>query len=439
MKISIHGIGYVGLVTGACLSDIGHEVVCFDIDKDKIRQIINGKIPFFEPGLEELILNNLGSGRLDFTDNIDSAIKHSEVQIIAVGTPASEDGSTDLSNVLRSVKEISGRTRKDLVVVIKSTVPMGTSKLLRKEIDEIIESKDDKITIDLASNPEFLKEGDAINDFMKPDRIIIGASEKSVFSTLNSIYISFVKRSYRILEMDIKSAELTKYASNVMLASRVSLMNEFSQLADKYGGNIEVIREAVGMDKRIGKAFLYPGVGYGGSCFPKDIRSLEHSAKVANIETPIIQSIEKTNLLQRKYFANKIKSHINNDLNGKNITFWGFSFKPNTDDIRESPAIYIMKDIIQEGANINAYNPEVSESILDELAELNIRTDKDMYSILKNADALVVCTEWKSFWQPDFNKIKELMRSPILFDGRNIYDPKAVREFGFTYYSIGRD
>jgi len=223
------------------------------------------------------------------------------------------------------------------------------------------------------------------------------------------------------------------------LASRVSLMNEFSQLADKYGGNIEVIREAVGMDKRIGKAFLYPGVGYGGSCFPKDIRSLEHSAKVANIETPIIQSIEKTNLLQRKYFANKIKSHFNNDLNGKNITFWGFSFKPNTDDIRESPAIYIMKDIIQEGANINAYNPEVSESILDELAELNIRTDKDMYSILKNADALVVCTEWKSFWQPDFNKIKELMRSPILFDGRNIYDPKAVREFGFTYYSIGRD
>jgi len=439
MKISIHGTGYVGLVTGACLSDIGHEVVCFDIKKDKISELLNGDIPFFEPGLEELVSSNIGSGRLHFTDSIEKAIKHSDVQIIAVGTPAADDGSTDLSNVLTSVKEISKSAKKDLIIVIKSTVPVGTSALLRKEIDEIIVSKDEKLTLDLASNPEFLKEGDAINDFMKPDRIIIGASKKSVFNTLSSIYVSFVKRSYRILEMDIKSAELTKYASNIMLASRVSLMNEFSQLAGKYGANIEMIREAVGMDKRIGKAFLYPGIGYGGSCFPKDIRSAAYTAKIANIETPIIQSIEKTNLLQRKYFVNKITSHFNNDLNGKKIAFWGFSFKPNTDDIRESPAIYIIKDIIKKGANVNAYNPEVSDTILDELEKINLNINKDMYSILENSDALVVCTEWKSFWQPDFNKIKQLMRFPVLFDGRNIYDPELVKKHGFTYYSIGRD
>ncbi len=438
MKISIHGAGYVGLVSGACLSEIGHEVKCFDIDKETIKGLEMGEVPFYEPGLSEIISNNLKSKRLTFTDNIEEIILHSDIQIICVGTPSAKDGSTDLSQVLSSVRTICSKTKEDQIIVIKSTVPIGTSALLQTEIEKNTTLTDQNLTIELASNPEFLKEGDAINDFMKPDRIVIGANNRSTFDVLNSIYISFVKRSYRIIEMDIRSAELTKYASNVMLASRVSLMNEFSRIADEFQADIEVVREAVGMDKRIGNAFLYPGIGYGGSCFPKDVRSMAHSSRSAKIESPLIESIEETNELQRKFFITKIKDHFDGDLNGKKVGIWGFTFKPNTDDIRESPAIYIMQELSDLGAVITAYNPEVSKMARNRLKDLNIDILNNMYEAIRDTEAIIICAEWKSFWQPDFNKMKEIMKTPVIFDGRNIYDPETINRHGFQYYSIGR-
>jgi UDPglucose 6-dehydrogenase len=425
------GIGYVGLVTGTCLAESGNDVVCVDIDEKKVAMLKRGKIPIYEPGLEPLIKRNVKEKRLTFTTDVDKGVKSSTVICIAVGTPPKRDGSSDLSQVFAVARTIGRATNGYKIVITKSTVPVGTSE----KVKEIIAQETDQ-PFGIASNPEFLKEGAAVEDFMKPDRIILGTEDPKVAEVIKELYGPFVRTGNPMITMSIRSSEMTKYAANAMLATRISFMNELANLCEAAGADINSVRAGVGSDPRIGPSFLFPGVGYGGSCFPKDVQAMIKTAEEHKHSLKILPAVEATNKKQKELLAQKIIKRFKKNLKGSTIAVWGLSFKPNTDDMREAPSITIIKALLKRGAIIKAYDPVAVESTRAILGN-SISYSKDNYSILKGADALAVVTEWNEFRRPNFEKMLKLMRSPIIFDGRNIYSPSKIREMGFEYYGIG--
>ncbi len=439
MKLTVIGSGYVGLVTGTCFADMGNDVFCVDIDEKKIKNIKKGKIPIYEPGLEELIRRNQAEGRLTFTTNLNDGLKESLYIFIAVGTPQNEDGSADLQHVLDVAGNIGRLMTEYKVIINKSTVPIGTSEKVRDVISEELAKRGRAdLQFDLVSNPEFLKEGSAIEDFMKPDRIILGTDNEKTTQLMRELYSPFLRKGDRIFFMDIASSELTKYAANSMLASRISFMNELSRLCEKTGGDIEQVRKGIGSDNRIGKSFLYAGVGYGGSCFPKDVKALIQTYSEFGLESKILKAVDQVNHDQKLTFVDKILSHFKHDVKNLIFAVWGLSFKPQTDDMREAPSIDIINGLRAKGARFKAYDPVAAAAARSILGNNNIEFMSHYYDSLKGADALLLLTEWHQFREPDFNKIKSLMKSPVIFDGRNQYDPDKIREKGFTYYCIGR-
>ena len=439
MKVTIFGSGYVGLVTGACLAEMGNTVCCIDIDEKKINLLKDGQIPIYEPGLEQLIHSNQDAGRLIFTTDIAQGVAHGLFQFIAVGTPPDEDGSADLQYVLAVAKSIAEKMDEYKVVIDKSTVPVGTADKVSATIQAILQKRGKSIEFDVVSNPEFLKEGDAIADFMKPDRIVIGIDNPRTAELMKALYLPFNRNHERMVTMDVRSAELTKYAANSMLATKISFMNELANLAERVGADIESIRKGIGSDSRIGYRFIYPGVGYGGSCFPKDVQALAKTAQQYDYNTPILDAVEAINRIQKTILFKKIESHFQGDLDHKVIALWGLSFKPNTDDMREAPSRTLMEALWQKGAIVQAYDPEASEEcqrIYGNRDDLILTDSSD--AALQNADALVVVTEWKTFRSPDFTAIKKALKQPVIFDGRNLYNPKQMQQLEFKYYSIGR-
>ncbi len=439
MRIAVVGTGYVGLVTGTCFSETGVTVTCVDIDKVKIEKLNKGEIPIYEPGLDRLVKKNTAKNRLFFTTDIKEGIKDAEVVFIAVGTPPDEDGSADLKYVLSVAKDI-GRVMKDyLLVVTKSTVPIGTSEKVRSAIKEELSKRGENIEFDVASNPEFLKEGDAINDFMKPDRIVIGTDTERATDLMKRLYHPFLLNGHPILFMDIPSAEMTKYAANSMLATRISFMNDLATLCEKVGADINWVRKGIGSDPRIGPKFLYAGTGYGGSCFPKDVKALIKTGEEHNHSLEILKAVEEVNERQKSILIQKMLAHFGSaeNIKDKNIAIWGLSFKPNTDDMREAPSIVIIKSLLELGANVKAYDPVA----MDEAKKIfgdKITYAKNQYEAAEGADALLVVTEWNEFRLPDFERMRKIMNERIIFDGRNIFDIDFVKGKGFVYYSIGR-
>ena len=439
MKLSVIGTGYVGLVTGTCFADMGNDVWCIDIDKDKIEKLTKGHLPIYEPGLEEMVKRNYEEGRLRFTTNLKEGIDESLFAFIAVGTPSDEDGSADLQHVLDVAREIGRCMDKYIIIVDKSTVPVGTAEKVRAAVrEELARRGRTDLEFDVVSNPEFLKEGNALEDFIRPDRIIIGTDNVRTAELMRELYSDFVRKGDRVMVMDIPSAEMTKYAANAMLATRISFMNELACLCEKTGADIESVRRGIGSDSRIGGAFLYAGVGYGGSCFPKDVKALIHTMKERGCGAHILSAVEEVNRLQRSLFVEKVIKHFGADLTGKLFAVWGLAFKPQTDDMREAPSIDIINGLRDRGAVFNAYDPIATENARRVLGDRNIRYFKNNYDALKDADAILLITEWHHFRKPDFDKIKALMKTPIIFDGRNQYDPVKMREMGFSYYCIGR-
>ncbi len=439
MNITIFGTGYVGLVTGTCFAEMGNTVLCVDIDAEKVEALNNGHIPIFEPGLENLVKSNHASGRLIFTTDTARAVKHGSVIFIAVGTPSDTDGSADLSYVLQVAKTIAAVMEEPKIVVNKSTVPVGTADKVAETLSAELAKRGVKIGFDIASNPEFLKEGAAISDFMKPDRIVIGSNSSNAGRVLDQLYAPFNRNHDKIVHMDIRSAELTKYAANVMLAARISLMNEFSNLADLLGADIESVRRGIGSDPRIGFNFIYPGAGYGGSCFPKDVKALIRIGDDNGYATQMVQSIEQVNNVQKTVLYNKISKHYSGDLSGKTFALWGIAFKPNTDDIREAPSLVIMEALWAAGANIRAYDPQAHAEMAKHYPGqkgLELCSSRD--EALEGADALIVITEWNEFKSPDFEKLGDTLAARVIFDGRNLYDPQTLKSMGYDYYCIGR-
>ena len=439
MKLTIHGTGYVGLVTGACMAEVGNDVLCVDIDADKIQQLLDGQIPIHEPGLAEIVSRNAAAGRLNFTTDIDLGVQHGILQLIAVGTPPGEDGSADLQHVLAVAKSVGQRIDEYKVIVDKSTVPVGTAEKVQAEISKVLAERGTEVDFDVVSNPEFLKEGGAIADFMKPDRIVIGSQSGRATELIRTLYKPFSRNHEKLILMDIPSAELTKYAANAMLATKISFMNELSNLAELCGADIEQVRLGMGSDPRIGFEFIYPGCGYGGSCFPKDVTALAKSAKQLDYHAELIHAVENVNNRQKQVLFNKIGQHFGNDLTGRTIAVWGLAFKPNTDDMREAPSRVLMEAVWAAGGRIRAYDPEAMEEarrIYGERPDL-VLCDSAREAIA-GADALAVVTEWQEFRSPDFDFILEQMSEPIIFDGRNIYDPDNMVSLGFTHYGIGR-
>lgn len=439
MKLAIFGSGYVGLVTGACLADIGHDVLCVDVDQKKVDDLNNGIIPIYEPQLEEKIKSNRLEKRIDFTTDAAKAIQFADVIFIAVGTPPDEDGSADLTAVRSVARTIGQLMDEPKLVVTKSTVPVGSSDIVREELAGALKNRDKDIEFYVASNPEFLKEGAAIADFEKPDRIIIGVDHPRAQELLEYIYAPFNRRNDRLITMDIRSAELTKYAANAMLATKISFMNEMANIAERVGADIENVRIGIGSDKRIGYHFIYPGVGYGGSCFPKDVKALATTARKSGFPARIIESVEAVNENQKSILINKIQNHFGKDLSGKTFALWGLAFKPNTDDMRESPARVMMEALWGAGAKVKAYDPEAMDEcrrIYGERDDLQLVDHQN--DALKEAEALIVATEWKSFWAGNYDAFRTYLKQPVVFDGRNIYDPEMMMKNGITYYSIGR-
>ncbi|MCP3869547.1 MAG: UDP-glucose/GDP-mannose dehydrogenase family protein [Gammaproteobacteria bacterium] len=440
MKVTIFGSGYVGLVTGACLADVGNDVLCVDIDKQKIESLNSGGIPIYEPGLEQLVISNTDAGRLRFTTDIDQAVEHGLFQFIAVGTPPDEDGSADLQYVLTVAGNIGERMNEYKVVIDKSTVPVGTADKVRARISEKLQARgESELQFDVVSNPEFLKEGDAIDDFMKPDRIVVGTDNPRTAELLKALYAPFNRNHDRLIAMDIRSAELTKYAANAMLATKISFMNELANIAETVGADIERVRIGIGSDPRIGYHFIYPGVGYGGSCFPKDVRALWRSANEQGYPARILEAVEAVNISQKAVLFQKISRHFGGDLKGRTIGLWGLSFKPNTDDMREAPSRVLMEALWEAGASVRAFDPEAmgeTRRIYGDRTDLTLCDSPD--GVLEDADALAVATEWKVFRSPDFDRIKTALKTPVVFDGRNLYDPDYLRRKGFAYYAIGR-
>lgn len=439
MKISVYGSGYVGLVTGACLAEVGNHVVCMDIDEARIARLQQGMVPIFEPGLEAMIKENQAAGRLKFTTDVKQAVSHGLFQFIAVGTPPDEDGSADLQYVLAAARSIGEHMEDYRIVVNKSTVPVGTADKVKAHIEMILKDRGKPMEFDVVSNPEFLKEGAAINDFMKPDRIIVGTDNPRTAELLKALYAPFNRNHDRILVMDVRSAELTKYAANAMLATKISFMNEMANLAEFLGADIEQVRQGIGSDRRIGYSFIYPGCGYGGSCFPKDVKALARTAAEQGFRAELLNAVESVNTRQKNRLFEKMSAYYQGNLAGKTFALWGLAFKPNTDDMREAPSRVVLESLCAAGAAVRVYDPEA-------LAEARrIYGDKTglIYcespeAALHQADALVIVTEWKQFRSPDFNELAQQLKDRVIFDGRNMYEPALVRRFGLDYYAIGR-
>jgi UDPglucose 6-dehydrogenase len=432
MKICMIGTGYVGLVTGTCFAETGNDVICVDNDAEKIKLLNEGHVPIYEPGLDEMIKHNVSEGRLSFTTDLARGVKESLFVFIAVGTPSSDDGSADLSSVWSVGRAIGKHMNGYKIVVTKSTVPVGTTERVKAII-----SQETKEQFDVASNPEFLKEGAAIDDFMKPDRVVVGTSDPRVTELMKELYEPFVRTGKPILIMDIRSSELTKYAANAMLATRISFMNEMANLCEKLGADVNLVRRGMGSDPRIGSSFLFPGVGYGGSCFPKDVKAIIKFGLEAGYAMKILPMVEEVNYFQKRMLAEKVIDYFKGNVKGKKIALWGLSFKPKTDDMRDAPAIEIINLLLAAGAVIEAFDPVAAKETKKTFGE-RIGYGIKNYDVLKDAEALLVITEWNEFREPDFEKIKSLMKNPVIFDGRNIYDGKKLNEKGFTYFSIGK-
>ena len=439
MRVTIFGTGYVGLVTGTCLAEVGNDVVCVDVDADKIERLERGEIPIYEPGLESLVRANRRSGRLKFTTEADAAMTQAQVVFIAVGTPPDEDGSADLTHVLEVARTIGRGLTKPAVVVNKSTVPVGTADSVRAAIASELAVRGAEISFDVVSNPEFLKEGDAVQDCLRPDRIIIGADSQRAVEVLKVLYAPFNRNHERIVQMDVRSAELTKYAANAMLATKISFMNEIANIAEQVGADVEQVRRGIGSDPRIGYHFIYPGAGYGGSCFPKDVKALAYSSRAHGHEPRLLDAVEAVNAAQKRKLFALIQRHFDGRLAGRTIALWGLAFKPNTDDMREAPSRTLLDQLWYAGAKVHAYDPEAIEEarrIYGERADLLLCDEP--YVALEGAEALVVVTEWKAFRSPDLERVRASLKEPVMFDGRNIFEPKAIEAAGIAYYGIGR-
>jgi UDPglucose 6-dehydrogenase len=432
MKIAVVGTGYVGLVSGTCFAETGNNVICVDIDKNKVDKLSSGQITIFEPGLEKLFLRNQKEERLHFTTSLAEAIKDAKVIILALPTPPGEDGSADLQYILGVADDLGKLITDYTVIVDKSTVPVGTAEKVHAAI-----AKNAKTEFDVVSNPEFLREGVAVGDFMKPDRVIIGTTSERARKIMNDLYAPFVHQGNPIIFMDEKSAELTKYAANSFLATKITFMNEIAQLCERLGADVDMIRRGLGTDERIGKRFLFPGIGYGGSCFPKDVKALEKSARQVNYDFKILNAVMQVNDNQKLHLIPAIKAYFKNNLKGKTIAIWGLAFKPNTDDVREAPALYIIEELLKEGAAINAYDPEAMNNVKRLLGD-RISFHEMQYDALVNADILIIATEWSEFRTPDFEKIGSLLKNKVIFDGRNLFNLNHMKELGFHYVSIGR-
>ena len=439
MNITVFGSGYVGLVTAACLAEVGNDVVCMDIDADKITKLQQGIIPIFEHGLEEMVKENQAMERLRFTTDVKEAVAHGLFQFIAVGTPPDEDGSADLQYVLAVAKSIAENMDDYRVIIDKSTVPVGTADKVKAKVQAILNERGSHLEFDVVSNPEFLKEGAALNDFMKPDRIIIGTDNPRTAELLKALYAPFNRRADRIISMDVRSAELTKYAANAMLATKISFMNELANLAEYLGADIEHVRHGIGSDSRIGNSFIYAGCGYGGSCFPKDVKALERTAYEMGYKAELLTAVENVNNRQKQRLFEKIIAHYQGELEGKVFALWGLAFKPETDDMREAPSRVLIDALLAEGASIQAYDPEAMNEARRLYGEnLHIRFCDSAKEALNGANALAIVTEWKQFSSPNFERMSELLLDKVIFDGRNLYEPSTVKSYGLTYHAIGR-
>ena len=438
MKLAVIGTGYVGLVTGTCFAETGNDVICVDIDVNKVNKLSNGQITIFEPGLEKIFLRNQKEGRLHFTTSIEEAIENAQVIFLALPTPPGEDGSADLSYILNVAKVLGKLLKPDgyKVIIDKSTVPVGTSEKVKSAI-LLSAASDISHAFDVVSNPEFLREGVAVEDFMKPDRVVIGTTSDKAIKIMNDLYAPFVRQGNPIIFMDEHSAELTKYAANAFLAVKITFMNEIAQLCERLGADVDMVRRGIGSDERIGKRFLFPGIGYGGSCFPKDVKALAKSSQDVNYDFKILKSVMEVNELQKLHLIPKIKTYFNNDLSGKHFAIWGLAFKPNTDDIREAPAFYMIDALIEMGATVSAFDPEAMANSKQVLGD-KINFAEGQYEALENADALIIATEWNEFRTPDFERIKKTLKQKLIFDGRNLFDLHSMHTLGFHYESVGR-
>lgn len=439
MKISVIGSGYVGLVTGTCFSDVGHNVICMDNDLKKIEDLKNGIIPIWEPGLEDLIKKNVKENRLSFTNNMHDAVNESEIIFIAVGTPTGEDGSADLRYVLEAATSIAKEMNSNKIVVSKSTVPVGTADKIKETMQQEINNRESKLNISVVSNPEFLREGAAIKDFMNPDRVVIGVEDPDIERIMRNVYAPFNLQESKIKSMSVRSSEMTKYAANAMLATKISFINEIAMICEHYGADISEVREGIGSDSRIGYQFISPGIGFGGSCFPKDVKALISMAEKKSFSALVVKAVESRNLMQKHVLVDKVKKRFGDDLSGRIFAIWGLSFKPETDDMREAPSIVIINALIEAGADIRAYDPvaqDTAAKVFKGKAEFVIIDDQ--YKVAESADALLLLTEWKQFKTPDFIMLKSMMKSAIIFDGRNQYKTETLKNLGFEYFSIGR-
>lgn len=439
MKVTIFGTGYVGLVSGTCLADSGHQVMCMDVDADKIAKLRQGSIPIYEPGLEPMVIENSKLGNLHFTSDAAEAVSFADLIFIAVGTPPDEDGSADLKYVLAVASEIGRLMNESKTIITKSTVPVGTSEKVRAAAQSQLDARGSSLQVDIASNPEFLKEGAAVHDFMKPDRIVVGTDSARVRKQMTELYAPFNRNSDRMIVMDIRAAELTKYAANAMLATKISFMNEIANLAELLGADIEQVRHGIGSDPRIGYQFIYPGIGYGGSCFPKDVQALERTGREHGMQMNILQAVESVNNRQKQRLVDLINQHYQGGVEGKTFAMWGLSFKPKTDDMREAPSRVIMEALWRAGANVQAYDPEAMQEVERLYGQRNdLRLVGTRDAALVGADALIVCTEWQHFRAANFEWLAETLTDKVIFDGRNVYDPVTVNDAGLTYYAIGR-
>lgn len=438
MKTAIVGTGYVGLVTGTCFAEMGLNVICVDVDKSKVEKLKSGVIPIYEPGLEELVRKNHNDGRLSFTTDLTSCIDDVDIIFIAVGTPPDEDGSADLKYVLDVARTVGKSMKRYVLVVTKSTVPVGTAALVRSTIQKELDNRGLDIEFDVASNPEFLKEGNAVIDFMRPDRVVVGVESEKARKLLSKLYKPFMLNNFRVIFMDVPSAEMTKYAANAMLATRISFMNSIANLCEAVGADVNMVRAGIGSDMRIGKKFLYAGCGYGGSCFPKDVKALIKTASEYGVDMEILRSVEKVNAYQKELLFRKFSLYYDGDLKGKTVAVWGLSFKPETDDMRDAPSVVLIRSLIEAGCKVRAYDPIAMDEGRRILGEENVYYAKDMYDAVLEADGLFLVTEWKQFRLPAWNVVKKVMNHPYIVDGRNIYDVEELRSLGFDYECIGR-
>ncbi len=432
MNLGIIGTGYVGLVTGTCLAEMGNTVTCVDIDQAKVAELRQGQVPIYEPGLKELMENNIQEGRLHFSADLAASVQKARLVMIAVGTPSKEDGSADLSAVFSATEEVARATRGPLVLVVKSTVPVGTCRQLSARLEEL-----GRTDIVVVSNPEFLKQGDAVNDFLKPERVVIGADDPQAAQLMQELYSPFLRTGNRVIVMDIPSAEMTKYVANAFLATKISFMNEVSRLCQLSGADVEMVRAGISSDSRIGEKFMFPGLGFGGSCFPKDVKALIQVGRQLQVETSILEAVDRVNQRQREYFLERVLNHFGGDVRQRHLAFWGLSFKPRTDDIREAPALFLIDRLLEGGAHLHVFDPRAASRV-EALYGDRLTYHPQAYLPLEGAEALIIATEWNEFRRPDFDRMRRLMAQPVIFDGRNLFEPDRMSQRGFTYFCVGR-